>query len=116
MPRRPSSDAGDVVALATFIEAIRDAGYRGTPAAVSELIDNAWEAGARAVDVAIGEDASGDVTVVVSDDGLGMTPSVMPLALQFGGSTRFDSRVGTGRYGMGLPAASLSQARRVDLY
>ena len=45
-----------------------------------------------------------------------MSPQTMQLALQFGGSTRFNSRRGTGRYGMGLPNGSLSQARRVDVY
>src|SRR6185436_12799636 len=42
--------------------------------------------------------------------------SVLKLALQFGGSTRFNSRNGAGRYGMGLPNSSLSRARRVDVY
>jgi hypothetical protein len=37
-------------------------------------------------------------------------------ALQFGWSSRFNSRNGFGRYGMGLPNASLSVARRVEVY
>jgi hypothetical protein len=104
-----------IVALESFIEAIRDAGYRGPGAALAELIDNAWEAQATRVAITLTRTA-GDVKVTVQDDGHGMTPTVLRLSLQFGGTTRFDSRCGLGRYGMGLPAASLSQARRVDVY
>ncbi|MBI3304249.1 MAG: ATP-binding protein, partial [Deltaproteobacteria bacterium] len=58
----------------------------------------------------------GDKRVIVTDNGEGMSRAIMQLALQFGGSTRFNARRGTGRYGMGLPNSSLSQARRVDVY
>jgi hypothetical protein len=37
-------------------------------------------------------------------------------ALSFGGSTRFNDRGGQGRFGMGLPNSSVSQAGRLDLY
>jgi hypothetical protein len=104
-----------IVALDCFIDAIRDAGYRGPGAALAELIDNAWEAAASEVHISfLGERK--DLAVVVSDNGHGMRPSVLRLALQFGGTTRFGSRQGLGRYGMGLPAASLSQAQRFDVY
>jgi hypothetical protein len=108
-----------VVALNRFIEATRDSGYKNTAAAVAELIDNSFEANASVVEVYIDElyvDANRELKVTVSDDGHGMIPSVLRLALQFGGSTRFNSRAGVGRYGMGLPNSSLSQARRVDVY
>src|SRR2546428_2522805 len=44
-----------------------------------------------------------------------MDDAVWRQALRFGGSTRFNDRKGLGRYGMGLPNSSLSQARRVDV-
>jgi histidine kinase/DNA gyrase B/HSP90-like ATPase len=106
----------NLVSLGCFIEAIRDAGYRGPSAALAELIDNALEASASRVDISLSCDSHGAPLVRVQDDGIGMTPSVLRLALQFGGTTRFDSRRGIGRYGMGLPAGSLSQAQRVDVY
>jgi hypothetical protein len=37
-------------------------------------------------------------------------------ALRFGGSSRFNDRSGLGRYGMGLPNASLSQARCLEVF
>ena len=35
-----------LVFLMQFIQATRDAGYRGTGSAIAELVDNAYEAGA----------------------------------------------------------------------
>jgi Histidine kinase-, DNA gyrase B-, and HSP90-like ATPase len=36
--------------------------------------------------------------------------------MRFGGSGRYNDRSGLGRFGMGLPNASLGQARRVSVY
>lgn len=108
-----------IVALNRFIEATRDSGYKNTSAAIAELIDNSFEAEASIVEILVhefNEDAKRELKVIVGDNGHGMTPSVLRLALQFGGSTRFNSRAGVGRYGMGLPNSSLSQGRRVDVY
>jgi Histidine kinase-, DNA gyrase B-, and HSP90-like ATPase len=105
-----------IVELAQFISATRDSGYKNTSASIAELLDNALEAGAKNVKIKIFEDTTGEISISVIDNGCGMTPSVLKLSLQFGGSTRFNSRKGTGRYGMGLPNSSLSRARRVDVY
>ena len=106
---------GGLVILGQFIQATRDAGYRGTAAAIAELVDNAYEANAAHVRVTI-EHADAGLMMSILDDGTGMPPETMRVALQFGGSTRFNSRTGVGRYGMGLPNSSVSQARHVDLY
>ena len=108
-----------IVELNHFIQATRDSGYRGTAAALAELIDNAFEARATRVDISLHESSDNGcrtMTVTTADDGVGMSPGTLRLALRFGGSTRFNSRNGSGRYGMGLPNSSLSRARRVDVY
>lgn len=104
--------AADLVVLSQFIQATRDAGYRGTAAAVAELVDNAFEADATSVEIRITTDP---LTLSVTDDGGGMSCATLQVALQFGGSTRFNVRTGVGRYGMGLPNSSVSQARRVEV-
>jgi len=110
-----------------FIEATRDSGYKSTASAVSELADNAFQAGANRFVVHFDSDSE-EYTgrgkpkssvvreVVCVDDGSGMAPEVLRDALRFGGSTRFDDRGGMGRYGMGLPNSSASQCRRVEVY
>lgn len=105
-----------IVSTPQFILATRDSGYRSTSFAIAELIDNSLEAGATLVELIAEEDNSGSVILTIKDNGKGMSPQVLECALQFGGSSRFNSRQGSGRYGMGLPNSSLSQARRVDVY
>lgn len=103
----------------TFIRATRDSGYRSTAYALAELIDNSIQASASCINVLVDktECAPGaGLTIAIVDDGLGMGLSEIAQALQFGGSSRFNSRSGQGRFGMGLPNASLSQARHVDVY
>ena len=109
-----------IVAVQSFIEATRDTGYKSTGSAIAELVDNALEASAKQVNVtiehAINAGSASNSVIRVTDDGIGMTPAVLRLALQFGGTTRFGSRAGTGRYGMGLPNGGLSQARRLEVF
>lgn len=108
-----------IIVLDKFIQATRDSGYKGTVSAVSELVDNALQAGAKRVVIEIGlhgEDAEHPLRVSVLDDGSGMDRRTLRQALRFGGSSRFNDRSGLGRFGMGLPNSSLSQALRVDVY
>ena len=108
-----------IVAADKFIRATRDSGYKNTPSAVSELVDNALQAGANEISIAITVDNKQDenpLVLSVLDNGTGMNARTMRTALRFGGSTRFDDRSGLGRYGMGLPNSSLSQAKRVTVH
>jgi hypothetical protein len=109
-----------IVAIQSFIEATRDTGYKSTGSAIAELVDNALEASAKQVDITIEQATNANTAISsvirVTDDGTGMTPAVLRLALQFGGTTRFGSRTATGRYGMGLPNGGLSQARRLEVF
>jgi hypothetical protein len=109
------SQTSFLVDLPNFIQATRDSGYKNTAAALAELVDNSIEAGATFIKIDLIRDADNEITIEVLDDGCGMTASQLRLALQFGGSTRFSSRYGIGRFGMGLPNAAVSQARRVEL-
>jgi len=106
-----------VTDVRSFLQATRDSGYRSFDAAISELVDNSLQAQATQVEVFLpNHSRDAGESVAVLDDGRGMSPDELAKSLQFGGSTRFDDRDGMGRFGMGLPNASLSQARRVDVY
>lgn len=103
---------------AYFAEATRESGYKDTPSAIAELVDNSLQAKATEVHIQFEEspDDAKEVWVYILDNGIGMSHDVMDVALRFGGSTRFNDRSGTGRFGMGLPNASVSQARRLEVY
>lgn len=109
-----------IIALDRFIQATRDSGYKGTASAISELVDNSIQAGATRIAISVtakaGDDDEKSIEVSVLDNGCGMDATTLRQALRFGGSTRFGDRRGLGRYGMGLPNASLSQARKVTVY
>lgn len=106
------------------VQSMRDTGYKSTDYAIAELIDNSIQAAAENVLVVLVEDqVQGRVRtttqvreVWVFDDGRGMDDELANVALSFGGSDRYDDRSGIGRFGMGLPQASVSQCRRTDLW
>lgn len=106
----------DLLVASNFIRAVRESGYLSLSTALAELIDNAIQANASTIDLTIERCAeSGMVEIRVLDDGHGMVRGELEACLRFGGSSRFDDRRSFGRFGMGLPAASLSQARHVEV-
>lgn len=103
-----------------FVQATREAGYKDVASALGELIDNAIQANATRIEVFVMEqrDLNGRrvVNIGVLDNGSGMDGHSLHTSLQFGGTRRFGDRSGFGRFGMGLPNSSLSQAPRVDVF
>lgn len=110
-------DVGLVVGNA-FVESIRDLGYRSTGTAANELIDNAAQAGAENIHVAFGfpDNSRKPNAIAIIDDGIGMVSEMTRASLLWGGTDRHDSRDLFGRFGYGLPSASVSQGRRVEVY
>jgi hypothetical protein len=102
-----------------FILSTRDTGYRSTASAVAELVDNSVQAGAKWIRIFVNQEGVGvdrRVQLAVLDNGCGMDSSTLATALRFGGSSRFDDRTGPGRFGMGLPNCSVSQALRLEVF
>ena len=106
------------------VSAMRDSGYRNTDYALAELIDNSIQANATQVDVICNE-VMKQVSrrksrridqIAVIDNGEGMTPETLRIALQFGNGTHLKDREGIGRFGMGLPNSSISQCRRLEVW
>lgn len=102
-----------------FVRGIRDLGYKSAATALDELVDNAIQAGASRVHVAFGyEGASKDQpsAVAVIDDGHGMDAGMIRAAVMWGGTHREGDRHGFGRYGYGLPSASVSIGKRFTVF
>ena len=107
--------------------AARNTPYNSTAHALAELVDNSIDARARFVDLLLldrressrsGQSVAVVRRIAVMDDGHGMTPEDLQLALRRGGrpaDLNAPSRR-IGKYGVGLPTASLSQCKRVDVW
>jgi hypothetical protein len=122
--RTGDDDEFDIVPTSLAVAAMRDNGYKNAAYALAELIDNAVQAGATTTELFIQEEDQlvssrtrrRAKEIAVSDNGCGMDAALLRKALQFGNGSRLDDRNGIGRFGMGLPNSSISQARRVDVW
>ena len=104
----------------------RRSGYRDTAAASREIVDNSLEAGASRIHVVFERPAErvkfqrrdAVTSIAFIDDGAGMSPEMARFALSWGGGTHFDpdDHAFIGRFGFGLPNASINQTQRVEVY
>jgi len=96
----------------SLIESIRSIGY-SFPFAIADLIDNSVSKNAKRIDVSIVTNQSNKLTVVISDNGIGMSPQELRVAMSLGGKGPSDIRDSKdmGRFGLGLKTASFSQSR-----
>lgn len=107
----------DILVGDAFVRGMRDIGYKSTSFAMAELIDNAVQAAATKVDVVFGFDGGAKPTkIAVIDNGHGMEPKMVRACLIWGAGTRAENREGFGKYGYGLPSASVSQCHKVSVY
>jgi hypothetical protein len=109
----------NLVVTDAFVRGIRDIGYKSTATALDELIDNSIQAEAQNIHIVFGFDGTTDNKpshLAIVDDGHGMDPDMIRAAMLWGGTHREDDRSGFGRYGFGLPSASVSQGLRFSVY
>jgi len=123
-PAQAERPDGEIIPPELAVRAMRDSGYRNTAYALAEIIDNAVQADATTVElicvesqVQVSERTRRRISAIgVMDNGHGMSPSTLRLALQFGNGTHLNDRKGIGRFGMGLPNSSISQCRRLEVW
>ena len=98
-------------------EAIRSTGYKTTGNALGEIVDNAIQAQASHVQIIVEVNKTLKTTrytenirrIAVIDNGTGMNNEELRSALLFGEGSHFNEKGGLGKFGVGLPQASLSQ-------
>ena len=78
--------------------------------AIADLVDNSISAGARKIQLEVDED---NLEVFLFDDGLGMSDETHYESMKVAAETRDYEDADLGKYGTGMKAASLSQARRL---
>jgi len=118
--------SNEIVPASLAVQAMRDNGYKNAAYAIAELMDNSIQAGATVVELLCAERS----TIVkqqqryrihqvgVLDNGCGMDADMLEIALQFGNGSHLDpgQQTGMGKFGMGLPSASISQCTKVEVW
>ncbi|MFJ7259476.1 ATP-binding protein [Streptomyces globosus] len=98
---------------ARYMEALSSQGY-GFEVAVADLVDNSIDAGAHDVVIHFLRDEDRLVSLLVIDDGKGMTEGELDVAMTVGGRRDYDAKA-LGMFGTGLKSASLSHASSVTV-
>ena len=113
--------AQDIFVIQTMGDALRNTGYKNIECAMAEIIDNSVQANAKNVFIIVSEKFNEKTghnnidEIAFLDNGDGMTKEELERCLGIGYSTRTD-RKGMGRFGVGLPQASLYACPSVDVY
>jgi hypothetical protein len=124
LDRLPENYAFPLFNAAQALESQRRSGYRNTAAAAREIVDNAMEAGATRIDLCFErpkqlkayQRADSISAIAFIDNGSGMIPKMAQYALSWGAGTHFDEPDFIGKFGFGLPNASINQTRLVEVY
>ncbi len=116
----------EIVPAHLAVQAMRDNGYKNAAYAIAELMDNSIQARATVVELLCAErtsiielrQRSRIHQIAVLDNGCGMDAHVLKVALQFGNGMHLvpAEQQGMGKFGMGLPSASISQCTRVEVW
>tara|TARA_Y100001973_G_scaffold8348_2_gene11506 strand:- start:1746 stop:3557 length:1812 start_codon:yes stop_codon:yes gene_type:complete len=111
------------------LDSMKDNGYKDAAHAIAELIDNSIQAGSETEwktevellciekeQLIVNRRSSQIDEIAVYDNACGMDKRTLWQSLAFGRGTRRGAKGGIGKFGMGLPNASISQCNRVDVY
>lgn len=115
--KKLSNDNFAIAAGAAFVRSIQSIGYKNSASAMGDIIDNSLEANASKIAIYIeGEGQKRDPNnIIIMDNGIGMHPLLMRKAATWGGTDREGSSEGLGRFGFGLPSASMSQGDKFQV-
>lgn len=92
--------------------------------AYGEVLDNSVEADSKNIKIKFniskdqnrGKNFSHLNSVAFGDDGSGMNNEILHHCLQLGYSSRYGSRKGIGRFGVGMTKGAISQCKRIEVY
>lgn len=114
------TEKSKIVNASMYIDALKSSGYKSTYNAIAEIVDNSIDAEADDIFI-IGEQkiaGNGEKKIVsfaFLDNGRGMDYETLKGCLTIGYTTN-QERKGMGRFGVGLPQASVFVCNRVEVY
>ena len=103
-----------------YIDALKSSGYKSTYNAIAEIVDNSIDAEASDIFIIGKQAVAGNkekkiVSFAFLDNGHGMDYATLKGCLTIGFTTN-QKRKGMGRFGVGLPQASVFVCNRVEVY
>jgi len=124
LARLPDTYSFPLFNASQALESQRRSGYRNTASAAREIVDNSIEAQATRIDICFErpkqlkthQRADSIHAMAFIDNGSGMIPRMAQYALSWGSGTHFDEPGFIGKFGFGLPNASINQTRLVEVY
>ena len=111
-----------IVNSALFIDALKSSGYKSTYNAIAEIVDNSIDANAKDIFILGEQKVTGNgekriVSFAFLDNGTGMNTKTLSNCLCIGYHEGNDkSSKAMGRFGVGLPQASIFVCNRVEVY
>lgn len=96
-----------------MIEGLRDTGY-SFEAAVADIVDNSIAADAKDIKIWIQMDYDGEITLKITDNGIGMVRNELINAMKYGSAPR-PNPLSLGKFGFGLKTASTAFCRRLSV-
>jgi len=118
----------ELIKADTALRSFRDGGYILADA-VGEMVDNSQQSGAKKIHInwevketegtGKGKNKGTKRQVewfAMADNGSGIPAELLANVLTVGFSTRYGNREGIGRFGVGFKLASISQAKRIEIY
>lgn len=109
-----------IINAALFIDALKSSGYKSTYNAIAEIVDNSIDAKAKDIFI-LGEQKIGSngekkiISFAFLDNGKGMNTSTLANCLCIG-YHEGDNENPMGRFGVGLPQASIFVCNKVEVY
>lgn len=118
--QKAAAQAGGTAGLVDekmLAQSMRSVRYADESHAAGDIIDNAIEAGASQVHVAYRTEGTSKISdIAFIDDAAGIDPTFLPHAVKWGGSSNEGKRNVFGRFGFGLPSASVNRGRKFSVY
>jgi len=89
----------------------------GTLGAIGEIVDNSLQHSTDDVNIEVAFVQSEDRVehLIISDDGFGISDTIMDKCLWFGAGDNFGAKRGIGKFGIGLPFACCSQSSNYEV-
>lgn len=97
-------------------QSMRSVRYADEAHAAGDVIDNAIEAGATQVHIFFRTRGTKIQEIAFVDDGSGILAEFLPHAVKWGGSSNVGKRNIFGRFGFGLPSASVNRGTAFEVY